>query len=148
MPRARDVWRQNEIIRAVCTHESCTNGAVTRRAVAAGATTCDRSSIEVDRRKRKRCVLLAQFSRQPLRRRPVPRSRLLDECIAGTKARRNERMDGRTAFLKGHFVPLSRVFSLATRAMSSLGAAGGRGRSKRQGRRGRGIEAEGSSEVY
>lgn len=66
--------------------------------------------------------------------------------------RRNEgtkkRTDGRTAFLKGHFVPLSRVFSLATRAMSSLGAAGGRGRSKRQERRGRSIEAEGSSEVY
>lgn len=38
--------------------------------------------------------------------------------IAGTK----KRTDGRTAFLKGHFVPLSRVFSLATRAMSSLGA--------------------------
>lgn len=38
--------------------------------------------------------------------------------IAGTK----KRTDGRTAFLKGHFVLLSRVFSLATRAMSSLGA--------------------------
>lgn len=49
-----------------------------------------------------------------------------------TNERTDERTDGwtdgRTAFLKGHFVPLSRVFSLAGRAMSSLGAAGGGGR--------------------
>lgn len=69
--------------------------------------------------------------------------------------RTNERTDGwtdgRTAFLKGHFVPLSRVFSLAGRAMSSLGAAGGGGRrvkgrrkrnEPRQGRGGRAGERE------
>lgn len=75
----------------------------------------------------RRSSTLVQFSqRSPLLAHPPDLVHYtLDEMkqrnereIAGTK----KRTDGRTAFLKGHFVPLSRVFSLATRAMSSLGA--------------------------
>lgn len=110
------------------------------------AITRNGSLIEVNRRKRKKQSSLNfrdnPFALTQSSSRPLPLMRRAR--IVGTK----KRTDGRTAFLKGHFVPLSRVFSLATRAMSSLGAAGGRGRSKRQGRRGRSIEAEGSSEVY
>ena len=62
-----------------------------------------------------------------------------------TNERTDGWMDGRTAFLKGHFVPLSRVFSLAGRAMSSLGAAGGGGR-RVKGRRKRNEPRQGRGE--